>query len=145
MSKHNEICPTCGHAQIAYPYSLNVGKVQALKELVRFYYQHKRPAKMDELQLTNPQYTNFSHLRYFGLTQKIDKGWIPTPFGMNFIHGESACFDRVAEIAGNVLSNDHEFWNDREDKPELKFVKEIDETAYQQRPEFAAEKQNTLL
>jgi hypothetical protein len=86
--KYKITCGECGHQDTAYLHSLNLGKVQALRKLVDFYELHKRPCQMEQLYLSNSQYTNFGHLQYFKLALHIPDGWIPTEDGIAFIHGE---------------------------------------------------------
>lgn len=139
--KYHTKCEHCGHQVTAYTYSLNVGKVRALRSLVDKYEETRKPVELGTLGLTNSQYTNFCHLPYFGLAQYIPgEGWVPTPKGIMFIEGHVAISMPVAVMGGEVLPNDHEAWQTATRQPKLYSVRQIDETSYKQKVEYQQEK-----
>lgn len=143
--KYTKKCETCGHISAAFTYKLNVGKVKALRRLVDAYEANPTPKKLGELGLTNSQYTNFCHLAYWDLARKIKEGWIPTQEGIDFIYGKRMIVMPVAVMNGNILPEGHEAWKTHDKGRQSFSIKDIDETAYKQKEEYAAEKQHTLL
>lgn len=139
--KYHRKCETCGHQVTAYTIRLNHGMVESLRRLVDWYDVKKKPAQMGELQMDNSQYTNFAHLRYFGLIVKNDeKGWVPTILGTRFIYGEEKVITPVAIMDGEVLADTHEAWRTHEGERVFVDVHEVDQSAYKKRAEFAEEK-----
>lgn len=139
--KYQNKCDHCGHAETAYTYNLNVGKVQALRKLVDLYEAKKKPIELGDMNISNSQYTNFCHLAYFKLAQHVPgEGWVPTPDGIEFIYGKVYVTLPVAVMNGRVLPADHEAWKTHDSPRVDKFVWDIDNLAYKKRPEYAAEK-----
>jgi hypothetical protein len=138
--KYAKTCDHCGHAEVAYSYVLNKSLVVALRRLVDFYEKNKKAVALKDLNLTNSQYGNFAHMQYFGLMRPTPEGWYPSPEGIAFIYGEMPVVMPVGVMAGEVLPLDHEAWESHETEPREFFIKDIDETSYKQRAEFAAEK-----
>ena len=143
--KYSTTCEHCGHQDTAYTYTLNKGKVIALRKLVDKYEQTKKPAQLGDLGITNSQYTNFCHLQYFNLAKHLPEGWVPTMEGIAFIHGEISVTLPVAVMASEVLPEDHEAWKTHPGKRTTAFVFDIEELAYKKRPEYARERAQSTL
>lgn len=145
--KYQETCDCCGNKITAYTHNLNKPLVSALRQLVDFYQDtqidHRVSGKVcnlaKDLKLTHNQLANFQKLQYFGLVQDTKGGWYPTQLGIDFINGVERVYSPVATFKSEVLPFSHEAWKTHS-KPVLVGVKEIDETSYKQREEYASEK-----
>ena len=143
--KYSKTCNCCGHQDTAYTFSLNKGKVNALRKLVDKYEITKSAVALGDLNLSTSQFTNFCHLQYFDLVKHIPEGWVPTIIGISFIQGEIGIIMPVATMSGEILADDHEAWATHPGKRTKAFIFDIDETAYKQRPEYAQERSQTNL
>lgn len=146
--KYTKTCETCGHIETAFTQPLNEGKVNALRKLVDFYELHNRPAKMNELRLSNSQYTNFGHLAYWDFARYIKgspSGWVPTDWGVKFIYGEATVLTPVAIMNKSPLPYYHEAWKTHGKDPRPVKVQDIDIVSYKQKEEYQQEKTKTLL
>lgn len=143
--KYSRNCSSCGNKETAYIHNLNVSLVQALRRLVDAYELTKKSQQLGSLHLTNSQYSNFAHLAYFGLVHNIPEGWLPTPEGIDFIHGEIPVLVPSAVISGIVLPSNHEAWKTHPSGRHEMYVKDIDTVSYKQRAEYSREKSNSLL
>lgn len=142
---YQETCQSCGHQKTAYTHKLNVSQVKALRKLVDLYEQNGKGIDMKSMGLTNSQYTNFNRLSYFDLAVCNQGKWYPTKKGVDFIYGMTSIFMPVAVMEGIVLPFNHEAWKTNKETPGACAVKDIDEVSYKKKPEYSAEKQNTLL
>ena len=142
--KYSKKCESCDHTETAYTFTLNVGKVVALRKLVDYYETNHRGVNLEKLGLTNSQYTNFCHLVYFGLAGNTPKGWLPTDLGIAFIHGEAKITQPVATMGKAVLPNNHEAWRTHPGDRKEVFVFDIDQPSYKKRPEYAVERSGSL-
>ncbi len=139
--KYQKECECCGHVITAYSHHLNKPLVQALKQLVVWYEDTKKPANLQaNLNLSKNQYNNFQKLQYFGLVQRTEKGWYPTDIGFQFIYGEISVYNKVATFGKDILGYDHEAWKKVKVKPQMVFVEDIDRDSYKTRVDYQNEK-----
>ena len=84
-----KICEHCGQKITKYKHNINKTLISGLYKL----YKKGKPARLDELKLTNNEHANFQKLRYFKLIVKTDNNhnWSITEFGRGFIEGQSRC------------------------------------------------------
>lgn len=133
-------CSHCGHTIASYVHNLNKPMVDSLLQVVVFFLENKRPAKLQkDLDLSKNQYNNFQKLQYFCLVKRTENGWTPEQKGIDFIYGKSPCFNIVMTFGKSVLSPDHEFWQERQSRPREVYSYEIDERLYKKREEYQNE------
>ncbi len=138
-------CDACGHVEAAYSHHLNVQMVKALRQLVDFHDRERRGCNLQkDLMLSKNQYNNFQKLQYFGLAFRTKEGWWPEFAGFSFIHGEKACYDKVATFKKSILSAENEFWQNSNKKPRPIFVKDIDLSSWKPRQDYQTEKSTQL-
>lgn len=140
MAAMRKECPVCGHITCVYSHHLNRALVSALRQLVDFYESTRNPANLQKnLSLTKNQYNNFQKLQYFNLVHRAgSSGWVPSMNGMRFIHGEMRIRNTALTFGRQILSYDHEAWQDR--KYRLVGVVDIDATSYKKPEAYKAEK-----
>lgn len=145
--KYHEKCECCGNVITAYTHNLNKPLVGALRQLVDFYQGSQIDHRVvglacnlaNDLKLTHNQLANFQKLQYFGLVRDTKGGWYPTQLGIDFINGVERVYSPVATFKSEVLPFSHPAW-ETHPKPHVVGVKDIDETSYKQREEYANEK-----
>jgi len=143
--KYQKKCDCCGHVVTAYTHHLNKNLLSALRQLVDFYEEHRKPANLQkDLSLTKNQYNNFQKLQYFNLVKKISgsSSWFPTVVGINFIYGRDSVFNPVATFGDRVLPNDHEAWKTHTGAVKITNIRDIDVDSYKQKEEYRDEKRN---
>jgi hypothetical protein len=133
-------CPSCGHITCVYSHHLNKPLVAALRQLVDFYEERRKPANLQKnLSLTKNQYNNFQKLQYFFLAQRAgSKGWVPTEEGIDFIRGRIRVGTTALTLNGEILPYHHGAWEGR--NLVSKTVKELDVLSYKQPEAYKAEK-----
>lgn len=99
------VCPTCGRKIIETPHGLNKTIIFGLWQL----YKAGGRARLDELGLTNSQFTNFQKTQYFGLavmskdvTGKKNREWVLTTAGIEFLTGRRQMPKQVFVFGGRV-------------------------------------------
>jgi len=137
--KYSKQCECCGHIETAFTYTLNVGKVSALRKLVDYYEVTKKPVQLGDLKITNSQYTNFCHLVYFGLAKHVSGGWEPTEKGILFIENKISVMVPQVVMNGKVLEDDHEAWATHTKERKIVTVRDIHELSYKKYGEYAEE------
>jgi len=138
--KFSKECPCCGHKVAAYTYRLNKGLCESLKKLINAYRGTRKASKLADLGLSNAQYSSFAHLQYFGLAQRTEHGWYPTPKGESFMVNTGSCVDTVAILNNEVLPLDHEAWQTHDRQPRFVMCDDFLPYEYKQRSEYQEEK-----
>lgn len=139
--KYQEVCDCCGSVVTAYTHCINVALVKALRQLVDYYEQEKKPCNLQKrLNLTHNQFTNFQKLQYFGLVLRTIDGWYPTEKGIGFIAGELSIKNPVATFKNEVLSYNHEAWKTHKAEPVDLWVNDIDQFSFKKRSDYQSEK-----
>ena len=163
--KYQERCECCDSIVTAYTHNLNKPLVSALRQLVDFYFERRKAyvtKRMGEgsnyrmptdgteamcniardLKLTHNQLANFQKLQYFGLVFRVGGSgkWLPTPDGIQFVHGELSILSPVATFKGKVIPTSHDAWKTHNGRQESLHIKDVDVFSYKQREEYQAEK-----
>ncbi len=139
--KIRRVCPECGHVTCVYSHHLNAPIVSALRALVDFYEDRRRPANLqkDLPGLTKNQFANFQKLQYFFLAQRVPgQGWVPKREGIDFVYGRTAIRDLALTFGRSILGYEHRAWADR--KIRTVRVWDVDSRSYKKPPEYKAEK-----
>lgn len=99
------VCPTCGRRIIETPHGLNQTIIHGLWRL----HNAGGRSRLDKLNLTNSQFTNFQKTQYFGLAirakdaeGKINNEWILTNAGLEFLAGRRQMPKQVFVFNGKV-------------------------------------------
>jgi len=142
--KYQKKCECCGHLVTAYTHNLNVPLARALRTLVDLYEARREPIALGELGLTTSQYTNFSHLQYFGLVLNTPEGWVPEELGIDFIYGRAFVLNPAGVMGGKVLSPGHEAWATHRGGRAETWIQELDEGSYKQRVDYQRERSASL-
>lgn len=147
--KRSKECSCCGSTLTAYSENLSKGYISSLRKLVDFFEKHLESVKASDprLWLTHTQYPTIQKLKYWGLVEKGGGNtWRPTKLGRDFIYWKSAIQNIVAHIWDKILPIYHEARSTQKKKPKAVYVREVDETQYKQRADYADEKyaQGTL-
>ena len=101
-----------------------------------------RPLKIGEIGLDNSQYTNFSHLRHFGLIFQPNgrgDGWEMTPLGWDFLHGKERVLTPAGHMAGLTLGSFHKAWATHDERRAVT-IRDVLPAEWKERPEYAAER-----
>lgn len=120
-------CPHCHAKMMKYKHTLGSGNL--VRGLVILYDAGEGAHNLNDLGLTNYQYTNFHKLKYWGLCQQTgERGeWQMTEYGNAFIQGRSQAYKGVVTYRGETV----EYYGD------LVTVKTVMPEAYRQRPDYA--------
>lgn len=140
--KYHITCPYCQHTKTAYTLPLNQGMLEAFIKFADLFIIDERPKKKGEIGLSNPQYSNFQNLRYFGIINQSEKGkeWFLTEKGKEFYYGDIGLPSPVAFMEGESLTSDHEAWETHEGERKTIFIKDVLTYYYKQKPEYQEEK-----
>ena len=148
--KTQEICHCCGNTVTAYTLPFNKFLLDAFVNFAEQFLIDKKPRKKAEMNLTNPQYTNWHNLRHFNIILQDEEthGWILTRFGEQFYRGKVPVMIPAAHMGGRTLCSTHPAWLTH-DKPRQRiFIWELLETAewkWKQREEYQEEKSQQTL
>jgi len=141
--KYKQSCECCGHNMTAYTHNLNKPLVNALIQLTNFYWKMHKPANLQKnLNLSKNQYNNFQKLQYFRLVKRIEKGWLPTEDGLDFVDNKIMIQSPVATLGKNILPLYHDAWKTHSGKVRRLYISDIIGYQYKTRPEYQEEKSN---
>ena len=120
----------------------------ALDAFIKFadkFIKDKTPRRKLEMELSNPQYTNWHNLRHFHIIfqEKGTAKWILTKKGEQFFRGEIKLMVPAAHMGGATLDSTHPAWETHTAERKELFIWEllkVAETAWKQREEFQKEK-----
>lgn len=140
--KYHEICKCCNHQATAYTLKLNESLASAFIKFAEKFLEDREGINKGDIGLTNPQYSNFQNLRYFGIIEQKEKGrkWYLTDLGEKFYYGETFVKSPIAFMNGVVLPSDHKCWETTDEKIELVSLRERLPEHYKKRPEYQEEK-----
>ena len=129
----------------AYTHNLNAQMVQALEQVVDYYWKKGIGCNLQkDITLTKNQYNNFQKLQYFGLVVNTEKGWTPTRLGSSFLTGDSAVQNPVATFGKEILDPLHEAWKTVDKRPSPIHVSQIRNYNWKGREAYKDEKRLTL-
>ncbi len=138
--KYTQTCECCNHQETAYTFTLNEGRLSGLKKLLQFWNENKTGATMKDLGLTNSEYTNFCHLKYWNFARKTSDGWFPTRYGKAFVEGKETAYNMVATLNKEVLPFNHEAWDTHTKKPEQVLIYSYFPNMYEPKEKYQEEK-----
>lgn len=100
IKSETRICPLCSRKIVKYKHTLTRIMIKGLREL----YNAGGKARLDKLNLSNSEFTNFQKLRYFGLAYNDRYEWTLTELGTLFLAGKikvnkTVCTENAVVIA----------------------------------------------
>jgi len=131
--KYHELCPHCDQQITAYTHNINHYMVDALHQLMDYYYRTKKSCNINkDLKLDHTQMCNLPKLQYFGFIRKVEVGkWYPTQRGLNFLENKLKVTVPVATLNNEVLPDNHKAWETHKKPRKEISVRDIVDTIFE--------------
>lgn len=144
---HKTTCNHCGAVQASYTLPFNRHMLNAFIQFSSQFLKDGKALKKGQMNLTNPQYSNWQNLRHFNIIFQLDsKQWILTKTGEQFFRGDISIITPVAHRSGMTLEDSDPAWETHNGPRLRKYIWELLGTAemeWKQREEFQREKNST--